>query len=129
MKSSGVVRSAAVTREVRTDSLRELRHVVTAEGVNGAVMDSKDSLVAWDFRAVAAASNRMRGDGESSFVGGKSTEAFGASEDANRSHRMIDVCSAAGRDLGAGAGMLHFESQCSAASPLLATNRLKNQVI
>ena len=45
VNDSGVVNTAAVTREVRMDSLRGLRHVVIAEGVNGAVMANKDNLV------------------------------------------------------------------------------------
>jgi len=123
VNSSGVVSSAAVTSEVRMDSLRELRHVVTAEGVNGAVMVSKDNLVAWDLRAVAAAPRSMRGDGDLSFAGGKSTAAFGASEDANRSHSIIDVCRVASSDIGAGAGMLYFEAREIPASSNPVTNR------
>lgn len=80
-----------MTIEVSIDSFNGVKHVVIAEGVKGVVMANKDSLVTCERRDVAAAFKRMSGDGSSGFAVGTSTEAFGASEVANRSHRMRDV--------------------------------------
>lgn len=98
MNSSGVVSSAAVTREVRIDSFSGLRQVVIAEGVNGAVIASKDNFVTCALKAVAAAFRRIRGEGASWYVGGRSTGASGASDDAKRSHKTMDVLRVAVRD-------------------------------
>lgn len=44
-----------------------------------------------DFRVVAAAWSSNNGDGDSELEAGKSTEAFGLSDDENRSHNMTEV--------------------------------------
>ena len=75
------------------ESFRGRRHVVIADGVNGALIASKEILVTWDRRVVAAALRSNSGDGDSALEGGKSKDVFGLSEDENRSQSVMDVSS------------------------------------
>lgn len=62
--SAGANRSAAVTMEGKTESLTGASDVHNADGVNGAVMARRDSLVTWAFRDFAPLDTRTRGGGE-----------------------------------------------------------------
>lgn len=116
MKSSGVVSKAEVTRDVRIESFSGRRHVVTALGVKGAVIASKESLVDWDLRAATEALRRTRGEGSSLSVRGPANFASGASDEANRSQRAMDVSSAADNDPAAEDAIVCPRSEASKAS-------------
>ena len=91
VNASGVVRRAAVTREVRMVSLRGWRQVETADAVKGVVTVSSESLVIWAFRVLAEAESSNNADLPSPGDGVPSCEVLGERLGMNCSMRAIVV--------------------------------------
>jgi hypothetical protein len=86
--------------------LRERRHVVTAEGVKGAVVANNDNFVTCDLRAVAEALRRGSGEDGSDREDGGSNDASGARDEAKRAQRTIDVSKVEAKEEGSLADMV-----------------------
>lgn len=80
---SGFVRRVAVTSDGRTEVLMSDRTVIMADGVNGAFMDRRESLVVCDFRALAEADRRGSGDCFSDVVDSEAAAAGEERDDLN----------------------------------------------
>lgn len=80
-----------MTNEGRTEVLSGLRIDRTADGVKGAVIVKRDSLVVEDLRDVAAALRRCRGEGCDVGSAGSAVVPVTSREEMNWSMRARDV--------------------------------------